>query len=235
MKKFWGYISNEKFSVGCTERTVYLYDAAGKELARFEDIKYGCKAVFSPNGDIFVVKSTAAYFAVYSAENAALIKTVKFSNVDGSQDDGFCFSADGKLFYNIERQGSSVNSAISVYDTSNFERIAMFCENDDRIEPKYIEVCGDGGTYVLGLLRGDDGVMSDGFAAKFGANGLEDICKIIYEDYKFYSDFKRLELYGFTEKSKEWSGFKYNNVDMTGMENTVHPLSELWEKFKNQT
>lgn len=56
MKKFWGYISNEKFSVGCTERTVYLYDAAGKELARFEDIKYGCKAVFSPNGDIFVVK-----------------------------------------------------------------------------------------------------------------------------------------------------------------------------------
>ena len=93
MKKFWGYISNEKFSVGCTERTVYLYDAAGKELARFEDIKYGCKAVFYPNGDIFVVKSTGAYFAVYSAENAALIKTVKFSNVDGSQDDGFCFSA----------------------------------------------------------------------------------------------------------------------------------------------
>ena len=232
MKKFWGYISKGRFTVGCTERAVYLYDSAGKELARFKDIKNGCRAAFSPNKDIFAVKSTGAYFAVYSAEKTAHVKTVKFSNVDGSQDDGFCFSADGKYFYNVERQNSPTNSAISVYDTKNFERIAIFCDKDDRTEPKHIEVCVDGVTYVLGFLRGDKGVMSDGFAAKLGEKGLEDIRKISREDYDFHFNFKQLEKYGFTEKSKEWSGFRYNNVDMTGMENTVHPLSELWEKYK---
>lgn len=232
MKKFWTYIKNEKFSLGCTERAVYLYDAAGKELAQFKDISHCGKAAFAPDGDIFAVKSTGAYFAVYSAEKAALIKKVKFSDVDGSQDDGFCFSADGKYFYNVERQKSSVHSAISVYDTNNFERIAIFCDKDDKTEPSYIENGNDGRMYVLGFLRGDNRVMSDGFAARFGENGLEDIRKISREDYNFHHNFKRLELYGFTEMSKKWSKFSYDNVDMTGMENTRHPLSELWEKYK---
>ena len=74
MKKFWTYIKNEKFALGCTERAVYLYDAVGKELAQFKDISHCGKAAFSPDGDTFVVKSTGAYFAVYSAEKAALIK-----------------------------------------------------------------------------------------------------------------------------------------------------------------
>ena len=36
MKKFWGYASNNKFSVGCTGQTVFLYDKNGNELGKFK-------------------------------------------------------------------------------------------------------------------------------------------------------------------------------------------------------
>jgi hypothetical protein len=40
MKRFWSYIENEQFAVGCTGQTVYVYDKSGTELARFKDLKY---------------------------------------------------------------------------------------------------------------------------------------------------------------------------------------------------
>ena len=174
MRKFWCYISNGIYSVGCTGQTVYVYDKEGKELAKFKDIKYGYKAVFSPTQNIFIVKSTGAYFAVYSLDTMSLIK----------------------------------------------------------IEPSYIEYDEHGQIYVFGFLRGDTGVISDGFVSKCNDNGLEDIIAISQEDYDYYHNFKSLEIEGFTEKAKEWSGFKYKNVDMTGMENMKFPLSELWKKYK---
>ena len=36
MKKFWGYVSNNEFSVGCTGQTVFLYDKDGNELGKFK-------------------------------------------------------------------------------------------------------------------------------------------------------------------------------------------------------
>lgn len=233
MRKFWCYVSNETYSVGCTGQTVYVYDKEGKELAKFKDIKYGYKAVFSPTQNIFIVKSTGAYFAVYSLDTMSLIKKVKYSNIDASQDDGYCFSKDGTYFYNIERQKSSTNSAISIYDTSTFERVNIFLEDNQKIEPSYIEYDEHGQIYVFGFLRGDTGVISDGFVSKCNENGLEDVLTISKEDYEYYHNFKSLEIKGFTEKAKEWSGFKYKNVDMTGMENMKFPLSELWKKYKN--
>lgn len=232
MKKFLSYVSNGKYSVGCTMQAVYVYDSEGKEIAKLKDIKYGYRAVLSPSSDIFIVKSTGAYFAVYSLETLSLIKTVKFSNVDGSQDDGYCFSPDGKLFYNIERQKKSTNSAISVYDTESFERIKMLLDNDNKTEPTFIEPDERDGLFVFGFLRGDNGVMRCGFVSRLGDNGLEDIREISREDYDFYHNFKNLEIKGFTDKAKENSGFNYLKVDMTGMENKKYPLSLLWEKYK---
>ncbi len=150
MRKFWGYISNEEYAVGCTGQTVFVYDREGKELAKFKDIKYGCMAMFSPDGKLFVVKSTGAYFGVYLLDTLRLIYKVKFSDVDGSQDDGYCFSADGKYFYNIERQKKSFNGAISVYTTSDFKRAAMFLDEDKYTEPSWIET----GTDVEGKASG---------------------------------------------------------------------------------
>ena len=30
MPKFWGYVSNEEYAIGCTSTTVYVYDKEGK-------------------------------------------------------------------------------------------------------------------------------------------------------------------------------------------------------------
>ena len=102
MKNFWGFTTNGKYSVGCTGQTVYLYDKNGNELAKFKDIIYAYTPMISPDGTLFVVKSTEGRLAVYSLETFSLIKKFRFSKVDGAQDDGFCFSPNGKFFINIE-------------------------------------------------------------------------------------------------------------------------------------
>ena len=235
MRKFWSYITNDKYSVGCTGGTVYVYDANGAELTRFKDIRYAYHPIFSPDGSTLLVKSTADYFVVYSLETLSLKHKVRFSNVGGSQDDGYTFSVDGAYFYNIERQKFSYNHAISIYDTSDFSRINMFFEDDNITEPNFIEHNSEGNLFVLGFCRGDNRVKCHNFISRFSAEcGLTDMYEISQEDYSFYRNFTSLERSGFTDKAKQWSGFIYDGVDMTGMENQRHPLSELWEKYAAQ-
>ena len=93
--KFWGYVSNEEFSVGCTENTVYLYDKDNTQIAKFSDMDYCSTPMISPSGELFVVKSTEGKFAVYSLESFSLIKKFNNSKIKFSQDAGFCFSPDG--------------------------------------------------------------------------------------------------------------------------------------------
>ena len=89
MKNFLGYASNGEYSVGCTGQTVYLFNKDGNELAKFKDLKYAYSPIISPDGKIFVVKSTEGRIAVYSLESVSLIKKFRFSKVNGSQDDNF--------------------------------------------------------------------------------------------------------------------------------------------------
>lgn len=99
MKKYWAYISNGQYSVGTTGQSVFLLDKDGKKLNCFKDIIYAYTPMFSPNGKIFVVKSTDGRLAVYSLITYSLIKKFRYSKVDGAQDDGFCFSPRRQLFY----------------------------------------------------------------------------------------------------------------------------------------
>lgn len=51
MKNFWSYIQNDRFAVGCTGQSVYVYNPEGRELARFRGLKYAqcrCSARKSP-------------------------------------------------------------------------------------------------------------------------------------------------------------------------------------------
>ena len=230
MRNFWSYISNDQYSIGCTGQTVHVYDKEGSELAKFKDLKYAYNAAFCPTKNIFIVRATEAYFAVYSLDTLSLIKKIKFSRVNAAQDDGYCFSADGRYFFDIERHGDSTNSAIAVYDTEKFERRKLWLAEDKVTEPSYIESDSTGQIFVLGFLRGTKVCIRAGFVAKLGEQGLTELREIPEREYDYYRDYKSLELMGFTAKAKQWSGFVYRDVDITDIEKTKRPLAELWER-----
>lgn len=221
MKKFWGYTSNGQFSIGCTGQTVYLLDETGKEINKFKDITYGYTPMISPDGKFFVVKSTAGRLAVYSLETLSLIKKFPFSKVDCAQDDGFCFSSDGRLFFNVERQGDDLHSAISVYDTSDFSRISqLLCEEDKMIH--HIEFNKETHEYfVLGSSGGEEGYD---FVGKYKENSIIDIVEISEDECDFYAKYKHLELMGFTEKAYEWS---YIDCELEELKNMKLSLAKL--------
>lgn len=228
MKKFWGYTSNDKYSVGCTGQTVYLYDTDGNEVGKFKDIIYGYTPMISPDGTLFIIKSTDGRLAVYSLETFSLIKKFRFSKVDEAQDDGFCFSPDGKFFINIERQKDSLHSAISVYDTSDFslsnqillgEDMMLGHIEFDRITNSY---------YVLGFMRGDNRVMAYGFVAKFEDNQINNITAISENEYDFYRSYKHLEIMGFSEKAYQWS---YIDCELDKLKTTSYTLANLYMHY----
>ena len=228
MKKFWSYTENEKYGVGCTGQTVYLYDKKGAELAKFKDLPYAYKSAFSPTGNIFIVKTTEGRIAVYSLETLSLIKKFRYSKVDCAQDNGFCFSPDGKYFINVECQGDSLHSAISIYDTSDFTKISQLLLGD-KMTVSHVEfVYGE--YQVLGFMRGDDGVLFDCYVGKFVNNEINDIQIISEQEHDFYCDYLNLKLMGFTEKAYEWRHFE---VSLDKLRNANHSLAKLWDYYNN--
>ena len=229
MPKFWSLISNGKYSVGCTGQTVYIYDQNGAELAKFKDLPYAYTAAFSPKGDIFAVKSTAGRLAVYSLKQLCLIQKFRFSKVDGSQDDNFCFSPDGERFYNIERHAKSYNTALSVYRTSDFSLERRLFETDPKTELATVEfdpAVND--CYLLGFFRDDKNSASEYFVAKLCGDELGDVKYISEDTFDFYRGYKDMEAKGFTEQSKKWQTLKYLGYDLTDIETQKYSLTDLW-------
>jgi hypothetical protein len=219
LPKFWGYIKNQNYAIGCTGQTVYVYGKDGHELTKFRDIKYGYKPMFCPTKNIFIVKSTAGMVAAYSLDRFELIKKYRFSKVDGAQDDGFCFSDDGKLFYNIERHMDSLHTRISIYDTDSFELCTQLFTEEDAPRLHYIEYDEKRLTYfVIGNSHKYDRALPDYFIAELNGNKLINIRKLSDDKYFFITGVKSLELFGFTEKAKEWSALKYSGYDLSNIE-----------------
>ena len=126
LPRFVSYISNGTYDIGCTGQTVYVYDKYGAELAKFKDLIYAYYSAISPRGDMFVVKSTDGRIAVYSLKTLSLIKKFRYSKVNYAQHDGFCFSADGKYFINIERQGGSCTRLYQFMTLLTFQEYPNF-------------------------------------------------------------------------------------------------------------
>jgi len=228
VRNFWSYISNGNFSVGCTGQTVYLYDKHNNEIAKFKDIIYAYMPGISPDGKILVVKSTDGRLAVYSLENLSLIKKFRFSKVDGCQDDGFCFSPDSKFFINIERQGDSLHSAISFYDTSDFSLVKQICF-DDKMMLDHIEFDKITNTYyVLGFVRNSKGILSNGFVAELKNYEIKNMILFSEDEYDFYHSYKNLELMGFTEKAYEWS---YLDCELNRLKSLDKTLAEIYAQY----
>lgn len=229
MKKFRSYIENDTCAVGCTGQAVFVYDKNGNELAKFNDLPYAYKLAFSPLGNIFVVKTTEGRLAVYSTEALSLIKKFRYSRVNGAQDDGFCFSSDGGYFFNVERQGDDLHSAISVYDTADFSRKSQLLLGD-RMMVSHIELV-DGEYYVLGFMRRDDLVLSDCYVGKFANNEIKDVQIISEREHKFYNNYLDLKLMGFTEKAYEWGRFE---ISLDKLRSAGLSLAKLWDYYNNK-
>lgn len=233
MPNFWSYITNGKYSVGCTGQTVYVYSAEGEGLARFKDLKYAYKAAFSPKGDIFVVKTTEGRLGIYSLDPLCLIKKFRFSKVDGSQDDNFCFSPDGELFFNIERQGESYISVLSVYRTSDFSLTERYFEEDEDLCPELIEYGVQTGSYfILGFERPTDNGNIRNFVARFSNGELCDKVYITENEREFYYWYKEAELSGFTKKIIQLLPIEFYDIDELKRKN--FSLEGLWCYYKEK-
>ena len=210
MRKFWGFYDNGSFKVGCNGQTMYLYDAENHELAKFKDITYAYCGAFKPNSNMFILRSTEGRIAVYDCDEKKLLKKFRFSDVDYSQDDGFCFSPDGKYFLNIERIGSSIHTRLSIYETDTFSPIKRLFENDEQLAMSNIEYNPFDNQYsVLFFMRGNDGVYSQGYVGVLKEDSIIEEQPLSSKAYNFLQSYKSLQLSGFTEKSMEWSELHY--------------------------
>ena len=228
MKKFRSYIENDEYGVGCTGQTVYLYDKNGTELKKFKDLPYACKSAFSPLGNIFVIKTTEGRLAVYSLDTLSLIKKFRYSKVDYAQDDGFCFSPDGRYFINLERQGDDLHSAVSVYNTEDFSRVSQLLL-DENMRVSHIELA-NGEYYVLGFMRGIDRVITTGFVGKYASNQIQNILPISEQEHGFYRDYLYLKMMGFTEKAYG----DYFSVSLEKLRSADHSLAKLWKYYNEK-
>ena len=218
MKIGINYTETEKYKIQCTGQTVYVFDKNGNELKRFRDMTYAYACAVSPCGDILAVKSTEGQLAIYSLETLSLIKKFRFSSVRYAQDDGFCFSSDGKRFVNVERQIDDLHSAISVYDTLDFSLVSrlLLTENEMIDTVEYT----DGECFVLGYERKGDGI--DCFIGKFENDGIYERVKILKKEYDF------LFLQSMSDLSCPLTDLERNEF-LKMLENTKHiRLTDAW-------
>ena len=228
MRSYWSFIGNGKYDIGCTGRTVCLLDKRGTEVAKFNDLQYAYTAGISPRDDIFVVKSADGRLAVYSFEPPALIKKFRFSKVNGSQDDNFCFSPDGAEFYNVERHGDSCHSALAIYDTSDFSlKKRILCDNDSMCVTAVEFDKDTDAVFVSYFIRNAKGEASRFCVGKLNGNEVKDTVSIAMDEYELYRRYIRLRMMGFTKKAYDWS---YVDVGLEDLKNADMSLSELWHK-----
>ena len=235
---FWSFIKNDKYCVGCTGQTVYVYSADGTELAKFKDLKYAYTAAFSPKGDIFVVKSAEGRLAIYSLSNLSLIKKFRFSKIDASQDDSFCFSPDGELFLNIERHKQDYISVLSIYSTADFSLVGRYFEEDDTLVPNTIEYgIKTGEYYILGYERPENiEYLSElrHFIARFSDGILCDKFYITEKEEEFYYWYKECEAGGFTQKRLQWTPLANRGYNVEKLKSQKLSLEGLWTYYNEK-
>ena len=107
MRRFWSFYQNEPYQVGCSGRTVYIYDKAGNELAKFRDIPYAYTAAFMPGKNIIAVKSTEGRLGFYDLDSLCLLKRITITRI-GAQDEGlFPLDCANRLHYGRKPCGAN--------------------------------------------------------------------------------------------------------------------------------
>lgn len=219
MRKFWGFYDNGTYRVGCNGASIYVYDQNDKELCRFKDIKYAYRGVFQPETNIFVAKSTEDSLAVYDLERCILLKKIVITRI-GGQDEGIVFSPDGKLLYNIEKPFHTTATQLTIYETKDYTVVDTLFADASQMFLENIEFSEDGkGGYVLGFMRGENGIWDYCFIGRFSDHAVSEIKRIDKEKYDYIQAYKSWEQSGYTEKKLEWSILKdYPNKSHISLE-----------------
>ena len=237
-KKFWTFIGNDKYDIGLTGSTVYVYDKNGTELAAFKDLTYAYNAVISPLGDIFVVKTTDGRMAIYSFEPLKLIKKFRFSKIDGGQDENMLFSPDGKYFYSIESHTKTSKTLLAKYKTDDFSLVCQLFSERELFRLSVIEYNKNTDCYyVLGILYSPETKMANTwFVAKLVDDELVDMRYITEGERDFGNAVNRLKVMGYTEKAFQWSAFRYKKeyddrykISLVEIKALNYSLATLWE------
>ena len=72
MPQFKSIVKNERYSIGCTGQTVWVWDKNNTVIAKFKDLFYAYRAMISPRGDIFIVRSNEEKLIRYDRFSDAL-------------------------------------------------------------------------------------------------------------------------------------------------------------------
>ena len=226
---FWSLISNSEHIIGCTGQTVYIYDKYNNLIKKFPKHKHVYTAAFSPAGDMFAVKSVEGYLSFYSLKDYTLLKKFRFSKVDGSQDDGYCFNSDGSEFYNIERQVNSCRTVLSIYNTSDFTlKKQLFSDNAEMMLERIEYDLDTDIFYMMGFFRRNKvNTKIRRFVAKLVDDKITEIIIVPIKDYNECIAYLDTISMGKSKMAKEY--YKTNKIS----EDTVLKLtiSDLWKKY----
>jgi len=199
MREFYGVAQNNEFRVGCAGQTVYVYGKSGEEIARLRDVTYAYAAAFSPNGSLLAVRSTTPWLAFYAPPDFRLVREVRMRRPNSQpQDDGFCFSPDGKLFWSLEYQNDLTTHLVS-YDTKTFAEAGRFFEGA-RYVFSHIEPNAEGGYDLLGFRREPEADDNSHWIARFDDKRIISQTPLNRSVYQRASTLKKIELCGFTER-----------------------------------
>lgn len=201
MPNFVGFCRNERFTVGCTGQSVYVFDSDGNELARFKGLKYAYTALLNPAKDSqLIVKQTEGIFLIYDLDKLELVKKFRFAPLKegGAQcDNGWSFSPDGKFLYNIEIFLHGYKTRLSIYETENFECVQQLFTSESDPEPLGIEYDTPTGKWYLFARRRTDHKIFE-FIAELHGEQLENIRQLKSQDARVFQAYLGVKKYGFT-------------------------------------
>lgn len=186
---------------------VYVYEKGGRELARFT-LAGAEFAAISPKGDVFAVKTKNGCVALYSLETLSQLSVLKEQDCESEFEKGMCFSTDGDMLFNAEK------NAVSVYDMNGGES-----EKHELGGAEISHIEYDGGMFLLGKEN------EKFFVSKLENGELSDVKYITEKAFKTCSDYKSAQIRGYSSAAVE-----HYLPDICNVENEKASLRALWEK-----
>lgn len=223
LKNAWGYCDNDKYKVRCNGASVWVFDSEGNQLARFKDVPYAYRAKFKPGTNIIAVKSTAGYLAFYDLDKLELLKKIR-TGINHSQDDGFAFSVDGRLLYNIERVETCLKKRLAVYNAETFSFVDSMFESQSRIKLTNIECSGDD-VYLLFVS------YNKSYICQMVNKQKENKIIIPFAVADSLTDYLEWRDYGFSKTKNEFD--KENEAFYIGKKGPF-TLKEVYEEYRNK-